>query len=59
MKERNYCYLVCSVKDDLPVACLDTYEELGQFLDISVATTWRMIKNHTIVKGLYVEKIVL
>lgn len=57
--KQEVCYLVCSVKDDLPVACCDNYEELMQFLDVSVTSVWRMIKHHTIVKGLYVEKILL
>ena len=59
MKKQEYCYLVCSVKDDLPVTYCDTYEELAQFLDVSFHTIWRMIKSHAIVKGLYVEKVLL
>ena len=57
--KKDVCYLVCSVKDDLPVACCGTYEELAQFLDISFTTIWRMIKHRTIVRGLYVEKVLL
>ena len=57
--KQDVCYLVCSVKDDLPVACLDTYEELAQFLDISFTTVWRMVKYRTIVRGQYIEKVLL
>lgn len=57
--KRDICYLVCSVKDDLPVTYCDTYEELVQFLDVSISTIWRMIKYRTIVKGLYIEKVIL
>ena len=59
MKKQEYCYLVCSVKDDLPVTYCDTYKELAQFLEITEPTVCRMIKQRTIVKGLYIEKVML
>ena len=57
--KRDVCYLVCSVKDDLPVTYCDTYKELSQYLEVTEPTVWRMIKYHTIVKGLYIEKVLL
>lgn len=58
-KDKGYCYLVCSVKDDLPVAVLDSYFQLMDYMDICQATAWKMIKNGAIVKGCYVERVLL
>ena len=57
--KQDICFLVCSVKDDLPVACFDTRKECCEFLDIGRTTQWKMEKHHHIVKGLYIEKVLL
>ena len=60
MKEREeYCYLLCSVKDDLPVLVCDTYNEIMEYLDIKRTTAWKMVKNHAIIKDCYVETVLL
>ena len=60
MKERKgFCYLLCSTKDDLPLLVFDTYFELMEYLDICQATAWKMIKKGVIIKGCYVEKVLL
>ncbi len=53
------CYLVCSTVDDLPLAVVDSYQEICSYLDISHPTAWKMIKQRAIVKGCYVEKVLL
>ncbi len=57
--KKNYCYLVCSVKDDLPAACCDNYYQIMEFLDCCQLTVVRMVKNHTPHKGYYIEKVIL
>ncbi len=59
MKKQQYCYLVCSVKDDLPVGCFDNYHQIMEFLDVCQVTVYRMYKEHIIVKGCYLEKVLL
>ena len=59
MKEKNWCYLVCSVKDDLPVAVCDTFLEVQNFLCCSSHTVAKSIKYKTPYKNLYVEKVLL
>lgn len=59
MKQKEYCFLICSVKDDLPVAVCDTRQECCEFLDVCRSTQWKMEKHGHIVKGLYIEKVLL
>ena len=57
--KQDVCYLVCSVKDDLPVAHFERYSDVAIYLEISQATLTRMIKDRHCVRGLYVEKVYL
>lgn len=57
--KQEVCYLVCTVKDDLPVGCFDTKKEVMDFLEIKRTTFWKMETDHKIVRGMYVEKILL
>lgn len=59
MKNKEYCYLVCSVIDDLPVAVCDTFSEVQDFLCCSSHTVAKSIKYRTPYKNLYVEKVLL
>ena len=60
MKERkDFCYLLCSTKDDLPLLVFDTYLQLMNYLDICQPSAWKMIKKGAIIKGCYVEKVLL
>ena len=60
MKEREgYCYLLCSVKDDLPVLVCDTYYEIMDYLDIQRTSAFKMIRKGAIIQGFYVEKVLL
>ena len=60
MKERKtHCFLVCSTKDDLPLTVCDTYQQIMDYLDVCQATAWKMIHTGAIVKGCYVEKVLL
>ena len=59
MKKQEYCFLICSTKDDLPVAVCDTRQECCDFLGVCRTTQWKMEKCGYIVKGLYIEKVLL
>lgn len=59
MKQKDKCYLVCSVKDDLPVACFDTIREVMEYLDVSYTMVWRSYRHGAIIRGLYVEQVLL
>ena len=57
--KQDVCYLVCSAKDDLPVAHFDRFSDVAIYLDISQATLARALKDRRCVGGLYVEKVLL
>lgn len=59
MKNKEFCYLLCSTKDDLPLLVCDGYNEIMEYLDIKRTTAWKMIKQGAIIKGCYVEKVLL
>ena len=57
--KQEVCYLVCSVKDDLPVACFDTRRECCEFLGVCRTTQWKMETQGAVVRGMYIEKVLL
>ena len=59
MTKNEFCYMLCATADDLPVLVFDEYIELMEYLDIQRTTAWKMIKKGVIIKGYYVEKVLL
>ena len=57
--KQEYCFLICTVKDDLPVACFDTRAECCEYLGIGRTTEWKMEKLGNIYLGYYIEKVLL
>lgn len=55
----KYCYLVCDTKTDLPLTVCDNAFQIMEYLELSRTTVWRMIKKGVIVKGCYVERVLL
>lgn len=59
-KKGSYCFMVYSAKDDLPVGCYDTYQQIMDALDLARPTVWRAIYDHALIKGkYYIEKVLL
>ena len=58
-KDKGYCYLVCSVKDDLPETVVDTPGEIADYLGCCRTSVWKMITQGAVINGCYVEKVLL
>ena len=58
-QDPEYCFLICNVSDDLPVACLDTRKECMEWLGVGRTTLWEMEKSGCAVDGFYLEKVML
>lgn len=56
---KNVCFVIYSTRDDLPLAVFDTRAECAEFLEVGVTTLWKMEKHHHIVRGMYLEKVIL
>lgn len=39
----DYCYMVVDRETDLPVACLDTFGECCEWVNVAPSTMWRMM----------------
>lgn len=59
MKEKSYCYMIISVRDDLPLGVFNTYAEALGYLGCSSRTFFNMLRHKTQYKGMCAEKILL